>query len=375
MENITNQNTANKWLSVPIIATITRLLCRELTLQNEYLRQENKILKSKVKKRISFTDDERRTLVESAMAMGSDLMGQVVTIVKPKTILAWQRRLENEKWDYSDRRKNNPGRPKIASDIEQLVCRMARENGWGYARIQGELEKLDITISKSSVANMLRRNGLPPSPEREGLSWREFLDRHEAVFLCADMFRKEVWTFRGLVTAYVFFVIHLQTRKVLLARATFSPTNQWLKQQIRHVLWACEDQGIEPRFFLRDNDMLYPKEMDTILKSSGVDTVKTPFQAPNANSHSERYVLSCKKECLNHLLIFGLNRLQHVVDCYTRFFNEHRPHQGIDNKIPGEYNLTEKRQGGRMSTKITTRNVARKDFLGGLLKSYYRTAA
>ena len=89
MENISNENPSNKWLSVPLIATVTRLLCRELTLQNEYLRQENKILKSKIKKRISFTDDERRTLVDAALAMGRDLMEQVVTIVKPKTILAW----------------------------------------------------------------------------------------------------------------------------------------------------------------------------------------------------------------------------------------------------------------------------------------------
>ncbi|MCF7954359.1 MAG: transposase [Phycisphaerae bacterium] len=71
---------------------------------------------------------------------------------------------------------------------------------------------------------------------------------------------------------------------------------------------------------------MYPDEVDAILKASGVDTVKTPFQAPNANAHSERYVLSCKNECLNHLLIFGLNRLQHVVDFYTSYFNEHRPH-------------------------------------------------
>jgi putative transposase len=373
MENTSTQDAGNKWLSVPIIATITRLLCRELTLQNEYLLRENKIFKSKIDKRITFTDEERRALVESAMAMGKDLMKQVVTIVQPKTILTWQKRLENEKWDYSDRRKNNPGRPRISHDIEHLVCKMARENEWGYERIRGELKKLDITISKTSVANILRRNGLPPSPEREGPSWREFLARHAPVFLCADMFQKEVWTFSGLTTAYVFFVIHLQTRKVIWARATFSPTNQWLKQQTRHVLWECEEQGIEPRFFLRDNDQLYPEGMDSILKSSGVDTVKTPFQAPNANSHAERYVLSCKKGCLNHLLIFGLNRLQYVVDCYTSYFNEHRPHQGIDNKIPAEYNMSQ-RQGGSVPSNITARNVARKDFLGGLLKSYQRAA-
>jgi putative transposase len=301
-------------------------------------------------------------------------MEQVVTIVKPKTIIAWQRRLEKEKWDHSDRRKRNPGRPRIVPDIEQLACQMARENEWGYARIQGELKKLDITISKSSVANILRRNGLPASPDRKGLSWREFLSRHASVFLCADMYQKEVWTCRGLTTAYVFFVIHMQTRKVLMARVIFSPTNQWLEQQTRHVMWACEDLGIEPRFFLRDNDMLYPEGLATILKLSGVDTVKTPFQAPNANSHAERYVLSCKKECLNHLVIFGLNRLQYVVDCYVTYFNECRPHQGIGNRIPARYHMTEQ-QGVISSLNPSVRSVVRKDFLGGLLKSYLRNAA
>ena len=140
MENASNQEAGNKWLSVPIIAMITRLLCRELTLQNEYLLRENKILKSKINKRITFTDDERRTLVDAAMAMGRDLKEKVVGIVQPKTILTWQKRLENQKWDYSDRRKNNPGRPRISTDIEQLVCKMARENEWGYGRIQGELK-------------------------------------------------------------------------------------------------------------------------------------------------------------------------------------------------------------------------------------------
>ena len=147
MENMSNENPSSKWLGVPLIATVARLLCRELTLQNEYLRRENKVLKSKINKRINFTDDERRTLVDAALALGRDLMEQVVTIVQPKTILAWQRKLEKQKWDYSDRRKNNLGRPRIALDIEELVCKMARENEWGYARIQGELKKLDITVS------------------------------------------------------------------------------------------------------------------------------------------------------------------------------------------------------------------------------------
>ena len=349
-------------------------MCRELTLQNEYLKSENRILKSKLKKRISFTDEERRTLVDAALAMGKDLMKDIVTIVKPETILAWQRRLERQKWDYSDRRKRNPGRPRIPANIEEIVCKMARENTWGYKRIQGELKKLGIEISNTSVANILRRNDLPPSPERKGLTWRDFLARHEEVFLCTDLFTKEVWTLRGLRTTFVSFVIHLQTRKVLLSQATFSPNSNWLKQQIRHLSWECEEQGVMPRFFLHDNDACFTVDFNLLLETFDVEAIRTPYKAPNVNAHAERYVLSVKNECLNHLLIFGLNRLQHVLDCYTLYFNKHRPNQGIDNRIPAEYNKTGKRQSGNKILNVTVSNIARKEFLGGLLKSYRRAA-
>jgi len=116
------------WAGLPLLATVARLLCRELTLQNEYLQAENRILKSKIKGRLRFTDDERRSLVTAALAMGRKLMRNVVGIVKPDTILAWQRRLEQRKWDYSPRRQRGPGRPRTPGEVEALVCRLAREN-------------------------------------------------------------------------------------------------------------------------------------------------------------------------------------------------------------------------------------------------------
>jgi putative transposase len=220
MDDQTRTEVPSKWLGLPVIATITRILCRELTLPNEYLRLENKILKSKIQGRVRFTDDERRSLAHAALAVERKLMEAVVNIVKPATILAWQRRLEKQKWDYSARRKRPPGRPKTPGNIEALVCQLARENTWGYEKIQGELKKLGIEISKTTMANILRRNGLPPSPERGGLTWREFLSRHADVFVCADLFTKESWTLKGLQTAFVFFVLHLQTRRILVARTT-----------------------------------------------------------------------------------------------------------------------------------------------------------
>ena len=108
------------WLGLPVVATVARLLCRELTLQNEYLRVENKVLRSKLPGRIRFTDAERRSLTDAAVAMARTLMREVVSIVKPETILAWQRRLEKQKWDYSHRQRK-PGRPLTPESTEKLL--------------------------------------------------------------------------------------------------------------------------------------------------------------------------------------------------------------------------------------------------------------
>ncbi len=160
----------------------------------------------------------------------------------------------------------------------------------GYKRISGELKKLGIQISKSCVADILRRNGLPPSPERSGLSWREFLSRHADVLLCADLLTQEVWTVAGLQTAYVFFVIHRRTRTVLVARATGSPHSEWMQQQVRNALWECDEYDIEPRLFLHDNDSCFSRAFDAVLRHARVRPLRTPLQAPNANPHAERWV-------------------------------------------------------------------------------------
>ena len=193
-----NRRNGIDWMGLPMIAVVARLLCRELTLENEYLRLENRIVKEKAQAagRLRFTDEERRSLTEAALAMGRSLMKEVVSIVKPETILAWQRRLERQKWDYSARR-TQPGRPRTPGEIEALVCRLARENAWGYQRIRGELLKLGIQRSKGCIAAILRRNGLPPSPQRGGLTWRQFLARHAEVLLCADLFTRKYGPARG----------------------------------------------------------------------------------------------------------------------------------------------------------------------------------
>jgi len=363
------------WAGLPVIATVARLLCRELTLQNEYLRLENRTLKDKVSGRIRFTEEERRSLMEAALAMGRSLMKEVVSIVKPETILAWQRRLEQKKWDYSERRRRGPGRPRTPEHIAALVCRLARENLWGYQRLRGELLKLRVILSKGCIADILRRNGLPPAPQRAGLTWQQFLSRHAEVMLCADLFTKEVWTLSGLRTAYVLFVLHLGTRRILLAEATFSPHGQWMGQMARNLLMSCEDLEIAPRFVVHDRDKLLIWDFDAVLIGAEAKVVKTPFRAPDANAHAERWVRSVTEECLDHLILFGLGSLQRTLQIYRDFFNGHRPHQGIGNQIP------ECQANGAValdradSIRDRGMTVECEQFLGRLLNSYYRKAA
>ena len=361
------------WVSLPVIATVARLLYQELTLQNEYLLLENRTLKCKVPGRLRFTDEERRSLAKAALAMGRSLMKEVVSIVKPETILAWQRRLEQKKWDYSARRTRGPGRPRTPDDIEALICRLARENIWGYQRIRGELLKLGITRSKGCIADILRSHGIPPSPQRRGLTWQQFLSRHAEVLLCVDLFTKEVWTLSGLKTAYVLFVLHLGTRRILLAEATFSPHGQWMGQMARNLLMACEDAGVPPRFVLHDRDKLLIWDFDAVLTGAEAKVVKTPFRAPDANAHAERWVRSVTEECLDYLILFGLGSLRRALRIYRDFFNGHRPHQGIGNRIPERQATGEPDQTcGQWERELT---VECEQFLGGLLNSYYRKAA
>jgi hypothetical protein len=115
------------------------------------------------------------------------------------------------------------------------------------------------------------------------------------VLLCADLFTKEIRTFCGLRRAHVFFVLHLRTRTILLAEVTFSPHSGWLEQQVRNVLWECEERGIQPRFLLHDRDQCFSGGFDAVLTHAGVEPVKTPYHAPNADAFAERWIKECAR--------------------------------------------------------------------------------
>jgi len=145
-----------------------------------------------------------------------------------------------------------------------------------------------------------------------------------------------------------------------------------MEQQVRNLLWECGDRSIQPRFLIHDRDGCFSQEFDTVLKHCGIEAVRTPFHAPNANSFAERWVRSARDECLNHLILFGLDSLRRTVSQFKTFHNEKRPHQGIGNRIPaarGGQAATDINAGGHPAGKVHC-----DQWLGGLLKSYRRAA-
>ena len=151
--------------------------------------------------------------------LGRKLLAEVGTLFTPDTLLRWHRLLVAKKWDYSQRRQHQPGRPPLAQEIQQLVVRLARDNpSWGYDRIQGALANLGHDLSDTSVGNILRAHGIEPAPERKrATTWKAFLKAHWEVLAAVDFTTIEVWGLKGLVTMYLLFVMEVATRRVHLA--------------------------------------------------------------------------------------------------------------------------------------------------------------
>jgi transposase InsO family protein len=353
---------------VRILAYITGTVDQELLLRNEYLVAENRILKAQLKTPLRLTDAERATLAGIAHRLGRKALEEVANVMQPDTIMGWYRKLVARKFDGSKSRRY-PGRPRIDGEIEELVVRMARENsGWGYDRIVGAMANLGHTITDQTVGNILQRHGIPPAPERKRTTtWAEFIRTHMSVLAGTDFFSVEVLTLRGLVTYYVLFFIHLESRKVEIAGVTPQPNEAWMKQIARNV--TMDEWGFlgNCRYLIHDRDTKYCQSFRDIIESGDVKPLRLPARSPNLNAFSERWVKSVKDECLSKLILFGEASLRRALREYLVHYHRERNHQGKDNillfPIAGKV-----RNHGSGAIGCNKR-------LGGLLKYYHLEAA
>jgi transposase InsO family protein len=348
-----------------LLAYITGSVDKELQLRNEFLVAENRIFRNQIEGRIKLTDGERKILAEIGKKLGRKALEEVATVVKPETILAWHRRLVAKKFDGSKKRRS-PGRPPIDKEIEDQILQYARENSsWGYDRIVGALSELGYTVSDQTVGNVLKRNGIVPTPERKKqTTWRQFIRAHMDVLVATDFFTTEVWTLGGLVTFYVLFFIELSTRRVHIAGITPNPDEKWMMQIARNITMADWGFLSEGNYLIHDRDSKYCPAFLRIIKDSGVDLVKLPKRSPNLNSYAERWVLSIKSECLSKLILFGEKSLRRAVSQFVAHYHEERPHQGKGNRIL--FPASQERGTGPVQCR---------ERLGGLLRFYYRDAA
>jgi putative transposase len=334
--------------------------------QVEYLKTVNRALLERLgKKRLRFTDAERKKLAVLGKKLGRKALAEVATIATPDTILRWYRELVAKKYDSSARR--GPGRPRTAAEIVRLLVEMATRNtGWGYTRMRGALKNVGYNVGRNTIRRILKKQGIEPAPlRRRQYSWATFIKAHLSAITAADFFTVEVLSWAGLVRYHVFFVIDLASRRVSLAGISRCPDGSWMAQVARNLLDARDGFLLGKKYLILDRDPLYTREFRAAMKRGGVEVLRLPPSSPNLNAYAERFVLSIRSECLDRIVPLGEAHLRRSVSEFVQHYRFERNHQGLAN------DLIE----GAPSPANTNGRVERRERLGGVLNFYHRAVA
>jgi transposase InsO family protein len=244
-------------------------------------------------------------------------------IVKPETVIGWHRAGFRLYWRWRSRPRG--GRPKITNEIRALIRRMAEENaGWGAPKIHGELLKLGFEVSERSVARYLRRTRRRADP---GKRWLAFLQNHREVIVALDFFTVPTATFKLL---YCFLVIEHGRRKILHFNVTSCPTAEWVVQQLREAFPVAAPY----LYVLLDRDSKFDADVITFLTATGLKPKRTSVQAPWQNGLAERWVGSCRREILDHVIALNEQHLRRLIRDYVRYHHEDRIHDSLEKDTP-----------------------------------------
>jgi putative transposase len=330
----------------------------EVEVENAVLRHQIAVLRRQVKRPI-YRASDKAFLAAASRFLRREAWSSF--LVRPETLLRWHRQLVARKWT---RRHRAPGRPPLDLEVRELILRLGRENPrWGYMRIRGELLKLGVRASATTIATVLRGHGLGPAPRR-GPTWKEFLRGQAAGILACDFLTVETITLR---TLYVLVWIELGTRRVHLGGATPKPDSAWVTQQARNLAIALREEGRSPKFLIHDRDSKFSGPFQEVFRTEGMRIILTPIRAPNANAVCERWVGTLRAECLDWTLVFGRRHLERTLRTYINHYNEARPHRGLALKTPI-------RNPSPTVGDLRASGVRRRDVLGGLIHEY-RAAA
>ncbi|MHC4887279.1 MAG: transposase [Planctomycetota bacterium] len=318
--------------------------------ENLALRQQLSVLKSKAQRARPNWRDRVFWVVLSKL-WGS--WQRVLVFVQPATVIGWHRHLFKLYWTRKTRNKKKSGRPKVSKEIQQLIARMTRENvTWGAPRIVKEMALLGHEVSESTVHRYRDQSTKPPSQ-----NWRTFLQNHKSETVAMDFFTVPTVSFSVL---YCFIILDHARRKIVHFNVTYHPTAQWTALQIRQAFpWETA-----PRFLLRDNDKVYGNAVLETLETLGIEEVRISPYCPWQNPFVERVVGSIRRDCLDHMIVFGEDHLRDLMPEYIVYYNRCRCHESLDGNAP----IPREKETG-------ARRVQATPFLSGLHHHYGRAAA
>ncbi len=361
-----------------IAATVLARQNNCLIAEVAYLRLEISYLREQIPKghRFRFTDRWRMRFARAAMGVGWKRLAAIATVAKAATIRGWHRLMTKGALGL---KRAGPGRPRIESEIELVIIRMAQENtGWGQHRIAGELLKLDIDICPRTVAAILDRNGLLPAPDRTtDWSWKRFVTEKADALVATDFFTVDVMGLLGKTTYDVLFAIHLATRRVEILGVTEHSNAEYMTQVARNA--TMEGSGwlkeVGCRYLIHDRDTKFCGRWKEVLMNAGIETVAIPARSPNLNAFAERFVRTIKSECMRRLRFIDYQGLCDILNEFVRvYYNLERPHQGKGNRpLPAFEQIRvppQKPIAGFKASQI--RSVSR---CRGTVRHYYRVAA
>jgi len=276
-----------------------------------------------------------------------------LAIVKPETVIAWHRKGFRLFWTWKVRR-GKAGRPAVTREVRDLIRRLSRENPlWGAPHIHGELLKLGLEIGETSVGKYMLRRRKPPSQ-----TWRTFLDNHVKDLVSVDLFTVPTIRFQIL---YVFLVLAHDRRRVIHFNVTAHPTAEWTGQQLREAFPF--DQS--PRYLLRDRDGIFGDDFRKQVHDMKIEEVLSAPRSPWQRAYVERVIGSIRRECLDHVIVFGEGSFCRTLSSYFFYYDRTRPHLSLEKDAPEPRHL----QPPELGRVLALREV------GGLHHRYERCAA
>jgi transposase InsO family protein len=285
-----------------------------LAAENAALRHQLIVLRRKLRGRVQLANSDRWFLVQLYRWFPSIL--KVLTIIRPETLVRWHRAGFRSYWRWKSRSLG--GRPRIEADLRALIRRISIENPlWGAPRIHGELLKLGFEVAQSSVAKyMVKRRG-PPSQE-----WRTFLCNHAPDIAAMDLF---VVPTIGFSLLYAFVIVRLDRRNLVWINVTTNPTAEWVARQMTEA-FPWDDA---PKYLIRDRDRIYGAVVTRRLRAMGIRDKPTAPASPWQNGFAERLIGSIRRECLDHIIVFGEAHLCRILRSYACYYNHASQHPSV----------------------------------------------